>query len=167
MPSLALKKASHDNKMPRLLHEVKVLLNLHHDGIIGAHGIYEVKVRGKKALAMVLDCMSGGDLLSRIPDGGLPEETVRGMMTPMCDALVYLHRLRIVHRDVKPSNMLCEREEDGSVKVVLADFEYAALITDEEAMRQRCGTCGFVAPEMLRGDWHRALKEETDTNLMK
>ena len=74
--------------------------------------------------------------------------------------MVYLHGLPVVHRDIKPSNVFCERAEDCSVKVVLADFGLAAHIMDKDNMSSRCGTAGFVAPEMFRPDWDRHLKEE-------
>jgi serine/threonine protein kinase len=165
---VALKKASGNQRMPQLLYEVQVLLRLQHDGIIRAHGIYEVKIGGNKSYAMVLDYKSGGDLLSWIPQGGLGEGLVRELMTPLCDALVYLHELRVVHKDVKPSNVLCDRAgKDGAVKVVLADFEYAAHVTDKETLSKRCGTCGFVAPEMLRHEWGRLTQTETPSNLTK
>jgi serine/threonine protein kinase len=164
---VALKKAS-DHRMKQLHHEVKVLLGLQHDAIIRAHGIYEVKVKGNRSLAMVIDYKGGGDLLSWIPqDGGLPENQVRQMMTPICDALVYLHGIRVVHKDIKPSNMLCDRAADGSIKVVLADFEYAAYIPDKEMLSQRCGSCGFVAPEMLRNDWMQQAEWGTDRTITK
>jgi serine/threonine protein kinase len=117
---------------------------------------------------MVLDYSKGMDLSSWIPTGGLPEDMVSGIMAPICDAMVYLHGLSVVHRDIKPSNVLCERAEDGSVKVVLADFGLAAPIMDEEKMSSRCGTLGFVAPEILGQDWALHLEEEeTVTNVTK
>ena len=100
------------------------------------------------------------DLGSWIPPGGLPEYMVSGMLAPICSAMVYLHGLPVVHRDIKPSNVFCERAEDCSVKVVLADFGLAAHIMDKENMSSRCGTGGFVAPEMFRNDWDRQLEEE-------
>ena len=100
------------------------------------------------------------DLGSWIPPGGLPEYMVSGMLAPICSAMVYLHGLPVVHRDIKPSNVFCECAGDGSVKVVLADFGLAAHIMDKESMSSRCGTGGFVAPEMFRNDWDRQLEEE-------
>ena len=92
---------------------------------------------------------------------------VSGMLAPICSAMVYLHRLPVVHRDIKPSNVFCERAGDGSVKVVLADFGLAAHIMDKENMSSRCGTGGFVAPEMFRSHWDRHLEEETVDNVTK
>ena len=81
--------------------------------------------------------------------------------------MVYLHGLPVVHRDIKPSNVFCELAEDCSVKVVLADFGLAAHIMDKENMSSRCGTGGFVAPEIFREDWAQYFKEETVTNVTK
>ena len=91
---------------------------------------------------------------------------VSGMLAPICSAMVYLHGLPVVHRDIKPSNVFCERAEDGSVKVVLADFGIAAHIMDTENMSSPCGTAGFLAPEMFR-DWDRHLEEEAIANVTK
>ena len=51
---VALKVANTDETMSQLLNEAKVLQNLHHDGIVRAYGIYEVRFQGKKSLGMVL-----------------------------------------------------------------------------------------------------------------
>ena len=103
----ALKTAIDDDEKSQLINEVQFLLDLHHDGIVRAFGIYHVKVEGTLALGMLLDYKQGGDLLSWIPTEGLPEEIVRGITAPLCDALAYLHGLAVAHRDVKPSNVLC------------------------------------------------------------
>ena len=163
----ALKTAIDDDEKSQLINEVQFLLDLHHDGIVRACGIYHVKVEGALALGMLLDYKQGGDLRSWIPTGGLPEEIVRGIIAPLCDALAYLHRLPVAHRDVKPSNVLCDRAADGSVKVVLADFGLAAYAMDLKTMSRRCGTGGFIAPEMLSPNWTEHLQAETVTNITK
>ena len=163
----ALKIAVSDDKKSQLINEVQLLLDLHHDGIVRAYGIYQVKAEGALALGMVLDYKQGGDLLSWIPTEGLPEEIVRGIVAPLCDALAYLHGLPVAHRDVKPSNVLCDCAADGSVKVVLADFGLAAYAMDLKTMSRRCGTRGFIAPEMLSPNWTEHLQAETVTNITK
>jgi serine/threonine protein kinase len=165
--TLALKVATDDEKIAQMLKEVQTLMNLQHEGIVAAHGIYAVKVQGKRSMGMVLDYKSGGDLSSYIPAGGLPEWMVKGIMAPICDALRYLHAIPAVHRDIKPSNVLCERAENGSVKVVLADFGLAAYIADRKRLSQRCGTGGFIAPEIFQADWTMTSRTETATNLTK
>jgi serine/threonine protein kinase len=80
--------------------------------------------------------------------------------------MVYLHTIPVVHRDIKPSNILCERAADGSAKFVLADFGLAAHIMDRK-ISTRCGTGGFVAPEVFREDWPTYVEEETVTNIAK
>jgi serine/threonine protein kinase len=164
---LAMKVAAKDEAKRQLQDEVDFLLNLHHDGIIAGYGIYAVKAGGTEALGMLLDYKKGGDLSSWIPPTGLPEWTVRGITAQLGDALVYLHGIPVVHRDLKPSNVLCERTEDGSVKIVLADFGLASFVNDIENMSRRCGTCGFIAPEMFSRTWTKACREESVTNITK
>jgi serine/threonine protein kinase len=164
---VALKLATDEEKMEQMLNEVQVLLNLQHDQIVRAYGIYELKVNGEHSLGMVLDYKKGKDLSSWISIVGLPERIIRGMMAQLCDALVYLHELSVVHRDIKLSNVLCEPAENGSVKVALADFGLAANIMDKERISARCGTVGYIAPEVFREDWRMQLEEEPVTNVLK
>ena len=64
--------------------------------------------------------------------------------------------------------MLCDRAADGSVKAVLADFGLAAYAMDLKTMSRRCGTGGFIAPEMLSRGWTTEhLQAETVTNITK
>ena len=75
--------------MLQLVEEVQILLNLQHDGIVAAYGIYAVKVRGQRSLGMILDYKTGADLAAWIPTNGLPENMVQGIVAPICDALGY------------------------------------------------------------------------------
>jgi serine/threonine protein kinase len=164
---VALKVATAEDKMSQLLDEANVLLSLQHPGIVRAYGTYEVRVNDKRSLGMVLDYKAGMDLSYWIPVCGLPEGLARGVLTQVGEALVYLHGLGVVHRDIKPSNVLCDRAKDGSVQVVLADFGLAADITDKDKMSTRCGTGGFVAPEIFQTDWPAQVREDKVTDLTK
>jgi serine/threonine protein kinase len=164
---LALKIASGKSKVKQLTNEVQFLLNLHHEGIVSAYGLYAVKSGGKMSLGMLLDFKEEGDLESRIPTDGFPEWMVRSLMAQTCDAMVYLHGLPLVHRDIKPSNVLCERAPDGSVKVVLADFGVAAYVMDSKRISKGCGTVGFIAPEVLQKDWETRASTETIASITK
>jgi serine/threonine protein kinase len=102
---------------------------------------------------MLLDYKEGSDLSTRIPVGGFPERTMKGIVAQMCDVLLYLHGRRIVHRDIKPSNVLCENTEDGLLKVCLADFGLAAHVEEVDRISKPCGTPGYLAPEVFNRDW--------------
>lgn len=65
----------------------------------------------------------------------------------LLSALSHLHSKHIVHRDLKPENLLL-KTYDNSHDIVLADFGLAASLK-EELLFKRCGTPGFVAPEIL------------------
>jgi serine/threonine protein kinase len=134
---------------------------------VTAYGLYAVKVQGERSLGMLLDYKSGGDLKSYIPTDGLPEWMVKGITAPICEALEYLHGVNAVHRDVKPGNVLCDRAADGSLKVVLADFGLAAHIADGKRLSQRCGTGGYIAPEVFQRDWPQKWRTETAADLAK
>jgi serine/threonine protein kinase len=158
--TVAIKVTTEEDKMSQLLNEANVLQSLHHEGIVRAYGIYEVKVHDERALAMVLDYKMGMDLSYWIPSSGLPERLARAVLAQVCDAMIFLHGFGVVHRDLKPGNILCERAQDGSMKVVIADFGLATHIKDKERLSMRCGTGGFVAPEMFQMNWPAQVRED-------
>jgi serine/threonine protein kinase len=61
-----------------------------------------------------------------------------------------MHRKNIIHRDLKPDNVLLLDEEDLSV--CITDLGMACRLTDTEELKMKCGTPGFVAPEILKGN---------------
>ncbi|GAA5872752.1 hypothetical protein JCM16303_006819 [Sporobolomyces ruberrimus] len=97
-------------------------------------------------LFMVLDLMLGGDLrfhLDRL--GSMKEEVVRFYVAEMAMALGDLHKRGIVHRDIKPDNILLD--ERGHAH--LTDFNIAVHFTERRALTSVAGSMAYMAPEVL------------------
>jgi calcium-dependent protein kinase len=62
-------------------------------------------------------------------------------------ALEYIHERGIMHRDIKPENLILKDENEYDIK--LADFGLAEKMDKKELLFKRCGTPGYVAPEVL------------------
>lgn len=70
------------------------------------------------------------------------------VMRNLLQALEYLHSKGIVHRDLKPENLiLASKENDYNLKI--ADFGLASFIAKGDLLYLRCGSPGYVAPELL------------------
>lgn len=63
-------------------------------------------------------------------------------------ALSYLEKNQIIHRDLKPENVIFKSKEDEH-EVCLVDFGFATKVEDYDKLFLRCGTPGYVAPEVL------------------
>jgi serine/threonine protein kinase len=150
-----LKVAIHDDtRRTALLNEVQFLLTLDHVGIPRAYGVYDMKLKGERVLAMLTDVpMTATALAAWVHCEGVPELALTDMMAQLCNVLVYLQSNFVVHRNIDPENVLCEAAEDGGLKVVLADFERARKIGgDAMELVKDCGSPGFMAPEMFKSD---------------
>ena len=75
----------------------------------------------------VMEYLSGGSLAERIPSGGLPESEVLGYILHVAEALSYIHSEKILHLDVKPSNILFRKNEEA----VLIDFGISKHYDDD------------------------------------
>jgi len=105
---------------------------------------------------LVVDLMSGGDLRFHISRKTFTEDAVRFWIAELGCALRYVHRQGIIHRDVKPDNVLLDA--DGHVH--LTDFNVASDIIPGKVLTSKSGTLAYLAPEVyaghgydVRADW--------------
>ena len=121
-----------------------ILKLLNHPNIIKLHSVFE----GGKHVYFVMDLLKGGELLARILEKGFySERDTSALFVQILRALSYLHSFGIMHRDIKPENLIF-REKD-SYELVLADFGFSEFANKNDKLFKRCGTPGFVAPEIL------------------
>src|SRR5262249_8682885 len=129
------------------LAEARRLARLKHPGIVTVHD-----VGMQEGLAYIISDYIAGTSLARWLSTHRPttEETVR-LIAPVADALACAHQQRVVHRDVKPSNILLMDD----LTPVLVDFGLALM--DEEGAGQRgvlAGTPSYMSPEQAAGEGH-------------
>lgn len=141
----------------RLMREARVLTTVRHPNIV------EVLDAGFTATGspyVVMEMLEGrtleGFLAAR---GTLPVNEVLAIATQLCETLEFVHAFGVVHRDVKPSNVMIVRDRLGRETIKLIDFGVAALITSdrgESAPNARLtaagglvGTLGYMALEQL------------------
>lgn len=94
---------------------------------------------------IVMSLYSAGDLFDYLAaNGAMPEPAAVTLMLCLLSALTHLHRLGVVHRDVKAENILL-----ASSKAVLSDLGIAAFVKDDVAMQKRVGSPGYAPPEVV------------------
>ncbi|CAE7568455.1 CaMKI [Symbiodinium sp. CCMP2456] len=95
----------------------------------------------------VTELLAGGSLEDCLQADGMEEATARSIIRSVCQGLASLHDQGVVHRDLKPGNVLFSKGEEDPK---LIDFSHAALVSgDEETLTGELGTRGYVAPEVL------------------
>lgn len=103
---------------------------------------------------ILMDFCHGGDLDCLVRDqGAQTERRSLHLVGGLLAALVHVHESGIVHRDVKPANVMLQ---DGDA--ILVDFGIAVLASNRVAMKQVRGTCGFMAPEVIRAGSNNSSK---------
>ena len=141
-------------RVERFRHEARVIARITHPNICTLH---DVGVDGS-AIFLVMEYVDGATLSRRLEDGPLPLSLALRTAIQIADALDHAHRHDVVHRDLKPGNIMLTRD---SVK--LLDFGLAKLkerdeqvptdvtksaLTDEGTI---VGTVPYMAPEQIEG----------------
>lgn len=127
----------------QVMREMRIHVGLQHENIIKLFAAFE----DEKNLYLVLERGLKGDLYSELErQGGKVNEAVavREIIAPMINVLMYLHSKGVLHRDVKPENILLA---PGNV-IKLADFGLSINVAEEAAVT-RAGTLDYMAPEIL------------------
>ncbi|XP_054377786.1 MAP kinase-activated protein kinase 2 isoform X1 [Pongo abelii] len=113
--------------------------------------VYENLYAGRKCLLIVMECLDGGELFSRIQDRGdqaFTEREASEIMKSIGEAIQYLHSINIAHRDVKPENLLYTSKRPNAI-LKLTDFGFAKETTSHNSLTTPCYTPYYVAPEVL------------------
>lgn len=98
---------------------------------------------------MVMRLAKDGSLLQQFLQGKkFTEDETRNIMAQLLLAVDLMHRKGIVHRDIKPDNILITDIKDMSV--CITDLGMACRIDDYTELAMKCGTPGYVAPEILK-----------------
>lgn len=135
------------NALQSVLREADVWKRLQHPHVLRLHGVIDDASSDK--MYFVSELMEGGSVM---PDAKTapplhPADAAR-FFAQLLDALTYLHRLGVLHRDVKPGN--CLLTHDG--RLCLADFGTVYVFEgSDDSLRSTAGTPAFLAPEMLTG----------------
>jgi serine/threonine-protein kinase len=129
----------------RFLTEARAAAALDHPNICTIHETAEAD-SGQPILVMAY--CDGETLKAKIARGPLTLDEVLGFATQMARALAAAHARGIVHRDVKPGNVIIT--EDGLLK--LLDFGVARMLGGTTTAALAAGTVAYMAPEQLRGE---------------
>jgi serine/threonine protein kinase/Tfp pilus assembly protein PilF len=152
--------ASSTDRLARFEREARTVAGLNHPNIVVLHSVEDED--GIRFLTMEL--VEGQTLSNLVAPGGLPLPKLLELAIPLTDALVAAHEKGVIHRDLKPGNVMVTKE--GRVKVL--DFGLAKMMGAEapadgasvtvtadgliSGEGQVVGTVPYMAPEQLRGE---------------
>jgi serine/threonine-protein kinase len=149
----------------RFFEEARAVNEIGHPNIVDIIDFIEVSDQSPPLVYMVMELLKGQDLGRRVRvDGPVPPEEAVHIACQVCDALIAVHRVKILHRDLKPENIYLAQTPEGAEKVKLLDFGVAKAFGERQKVRitepgMAIGTPEFMAPEQILG---KEMDERTD-----
>ncbi|GAB3532343.1 hypothetical protein GCM10027403_04440 [Arthrobacter tecti] len=147
---------SDDDDYRRQHTETLLLSTLNHPGLVTLHdaGLQD-NGAGKTTSFLVMELVDGLDLRKLLKSGPLPSDHVAQLGADLADALAYIHTQGVIHRDVKPANILMYHSGDQDTRLYpkLTDFGIARMVdaTQSTAHGATIGTANYLSPEQAEG----------------
>lgn len=137
----------------KVMHEVGILLRLRHPSVVKLYETFETK----RHMLLSMELCAGGDLLNYVRKRKkLDETSAKIIFKQIIEGLGYIHRKRILHRDIKLDNILL----DGKGNVKIADFGVSKLVKPGDVMHEQSGTPAYIAPEILKEQGYSGFKAD-------
>ena len=131
-----------------MTYEARILAGLDHEAIVP---IYDVGELGDGRPYIVSKFIDGTNLALRLREGRATREVVAEWMARAAEGLHFAHLAGVIHRDVKPANLLL----DAAGHLFVADFGLALREADVEGVSGFAGTAAYTSPEQARREGHR------------
>ncbi len=146
--------------LQRFSREARLVAKLVHDNIVQVYEYFEAP----DAIYIVMEYVEGQDLKSMItrPPADLTVKDLAIILRSACEGLAHAHEFGIVHRDIKPHNIMVEQRARGKWRVKIMDFGIAhadananmTMLNNQEQLTvtgQAIGTPSYMSPEQIRG----------------
>lgn len=144
---------SDDRQKSKIMHEVNILLRLRHRSVVQLYETFETK----RHMILSMEICAGGDLLNYVRKRKkLDEAEAKVIFKQIIQGLGYIHKKRILHRDIKLDNILL----DGKGRVKIADFGVSKYVRPNDVMHEQSGTPAYIAPEILREKGYVGFKAD-------
>ncbi|XP_039991122.1 serine/threonine-protein kinase 33 [Xiphias gladius] len=148
------KPAAGSSKVQMLGHEINILKKVSHAHIIHLKEVYDTP----RMMYLVTELCAGGELMQLLQQKTFfTEDETRHIICSLADAVVYLHKRDIVHRDLKLENILVKNsldDDNDRINIKVTDFGLSVQtggVGIENIMKEACGTLIYMAPEMMSG----------------
>ncbi|XP_061590940.1 serine/threonine-protein kinase 33 [Cololabis saira] len=148
------KPAPGSSKVKMVENEINCLSQINHAHVIHLEAVYTTN----KRICLVSELCKGGDLRQLLDKKKFfTEDETRKIIFCLADAVAYLHKRDIVHRDLKLENILLKNsldEDDGTFDIKVADFGLSVKtggVGINNIRTDACGTLIYMAPEMMSG----------------
>ncbi|XP_034726002.1 inhibitor of nuclear factor kappa-B kinase subunit epsilon isoform X1 [Etheostoma cragini] len=150
------------------MREFEMLRKLNHNNIVRLYAVEELPSKQK---VLVMEYCSGGSLLSLLEEAenafGLPETEFLTVLQCVVQGMNHLRENGVVHRDIKPGNIMRQVGEDGQSVYKLTDFGAARELEDDEKFVSIYGTEEYLHPDMyeravLRKPQHKSYGVSVD-----
>jgi len=153
-------KLTNRDTQSKIIREFQLQHQLHHKNIIEVYATGQaIGPLGWKWEEQIIfmEAVSGGDLLDRLNAGLVGHDRALSYMRQMSDALRYMHRLDMVHMDLKLENVLISLADD----IKLADFGFATKGREEnEKSTSSRGSPAYAAPELFKSGSFNAFQAD-------
>ena len=137
----------------QIVNEINILKQLDHPNILK---VLEFHLTNDK-FYIITDYLPEGELFEEINRKGMfSEREAAYIIYQILSAIRYCHKMRVVHRDVKPENIMIMGIENGLLHVKLIDFGTAKLFNEKLKHNALVGSAYYIAPEVIRGTYDEA-----------
>ena len=130
----------------RMLNEARAMARINHPNVVRVFDVFEAE---GGELVLVLELVTGGDLGELVAEGGLIWSRIRTLMAGLLAGLSAIHDAGLVHRDVKPANVLLGAGDQAKVTDLGIAREVDGRLKTQTGLA--LGTAGYMSPEQVRG----------------